>query len=196
MLKVMLVDDEPIEREGLKLMLSRNRSNFEITAEAENGKDAVELAIVHKPDLVFMDIKMPELDGIEAIKRIYASAPMIKYIMVSAFDTFDYAREAMKFGIKEYLLKPSKVSEVLAAFDGMVAEIEKEKREVRNRQEIHHRLERVSSVIENEFIVSLIMDYVHEFNQEEWDEWLDLEQKKGFVTVFSFESEDSIQAKQ
>lgn len=192
----MLVDDEPIEREGLKLMLSRNRSNFEITAEAENGKDAVELAIVHKPDLVFMDIKMPELDGIEAIKRIYASAPMIKYIMVSAFDTFDYAREAMKFGIKEYLLKPSKVSEVLAAFDGMVAEIEKEKREVRNRQEIHHRLERVSSVIENEFIVSLIMDYVHEFNQEEWDEWLDLEQKKGFVTVFSFESEDSIQAKQ
>ncbi|QJX61114.1 response regulator [Niallia circulans] len=190
MLKVMLVDDEPIEREGLKLMLSRNRSNFEITAEAENGKDAVELAIAHKPDLVFMDIKMPELDGIEAIKRIYASAPMIKYIMVSAFDTFDYAREAMKFGIKEYLLKPSKVSEVLAAFDGMAAEIEKEKREARNRQEIHHRLERVSSVIENEFIVSLIMDYVHEFNQEEWDEWLDLEQKKGFVTVFSFESED------
>ncbi len=185
----MLVDDEPIEREGLKLMLSRNRSNFEVIAEAENGKEAVELALTHKPDLVFMDIKMPEFDGIEAIRRIHASNPTMKYIMVSAFDTFDYAREAMKFGIKEYLLKPSKVSELLEAFDGMAEEIEQEKQERMKKQEIHHRLERVSSVIEMEFIVSFIMDYVYEFNQEEWDEWLDLEQKKGFVAVFSFESD-------
>ncbi|WP_400246153.1 response regulator [Niallia sp. JL1B1071] len=190
MIKIMLVDDEPIEREGLKLMLSRNRSNFEVIAEAENGKEAVELAITHKPDLVFMDIKMPEFDGIEAIRRIHASDPTIKYIMVSAFDTFDYAREAMKFGIKEYLLKPSKVSEVLEAFDGMAEEIKQEKQEMMMKQEIHHRLERVSSVIEMEFIVSFIMDYVYEFNQEEWDEWLDLEQKKGFVAVFFFASEN------
>lgn len=186
----MLVDDEPIEREGLKLMISRNRSNFEVIAEAENGKEAVELAISQKPDLVFMDIKMPEFDGIEAIRQIHASHPTIKYVMVSAFDTFDYAREAMKFGIKEYLLKPSKVSEVLEAFDGMAEEIEQEKQEVMKKQEMNHRLERVSSVIEMEFIVSFIMDYVYEFNQEEWDEWLDLEQKQGFVAVFSFASEN------
>ncbi len=185
----MLVDDEPIEREGLRLMLNRNRSNFEVVAEARNGKQAVELASTHKPDLIFMDIKMPEFDGLEAARRILPEHPNTKVIMVSAFDTFEYAREAMKYGIKEYLLKPSKVSEVLEAFDRMVDEIESEKQTVFESKQINHRLERVSSFIEMEFIVSLIMDHVHEFDQEDWDEWIDLEHKKGFIAVFSFESD-------
>lgn len=69
MIKVMLVDDEPLEREGLGLILQRNRSNFEIVAEAENGEQAVEQALKHEPDLIFMDIKMPVFDGIVAIKK-------------------------------------------------------------------------------------------------------------------------------
>src|SRR5699024_6600327 len=123
MLKVMLVDDESIEREGLQLMLSRNRTNFEIVAEAQNGLEAVELALEHKPDLIFMDIKMPIWDGLEVIKKIMPELPQTKYIMVSAFNTFEYAREAMKYGVKSYLLKPSKVSEVLEAYDQVVNEI-------------------------------------------------------------------------
>lgn len=192
MLQVMLVDDEHLEREGLKLMLRKNRSNFEVIAEAQNGMQAVELALTYKPDLIFMDIKMPEIDGLEAIKRISPVLCDTKYIMVSAFDTFDYAREAMKFGIKEYLLKPSRVSEVLEAFDRMAAEIEAEKQTLIEKKQTNRRLERVSSFIEMEFIVSFIMDHVHEFNQADWDEWLDLEKKQGFVAVFSFES-DSLQ---
>ncbi|WP_059102592.1 response regulator [Shouchella shacheensis] len=188
MVKVMLVDDEPIEREGLRFILNRNRSNFEIAAEAENGKQAVDLAISRKPDLIFMDIKMPEFDGLEAIKRILNSVPDTKCIMVSAFDTFDYTKKAMKFGIKEYLLKPSKVSEVLEAFDRMAEEIENERRLERERTEINHRLERVSSFVETELVVSLMMDHIHEFNVEEWNESLDLEGKQGFAAVFSFHS--------
>ena len=189
MIKVMLVDDEQIERDGLKIMLSKKRGNFEIIAEAKNGKQAVELAILHKPDLVFMDIKMPEFDGLEAIRRIVSVLPKTKFIMVSAFDTFDYAREAMKFGIKEYLLKPSKLSEVIEAFDRMVEEIESEKQKENETKQINRRLERASSFIEIEFIVSFIMDHVHEFNEEDWEEWLDLEHKQGFVAVFTFESD-------
>ncbi len=187
----MLVDDEPIEREGISLMLRKNRSNFEVVAEAQNGKEAMERALLYKPDLIFMDIKMPEFDGIEAIRKIVPDLPNTKFIMVSAFDTFDYAREAMKFGIKEYLLKPSKVSEVVEAFDRMVVDIESEEQRVIERKQVNRRLERVHSLIERDFIVSLIMDHVHEFDQGEWDEWLglELEQKKGFATVFSFESD-------
>ncbi|MCP3763061.1 response regulator [Domibacillus sp. A3M-37] len=196
MLKIMLVEDEPLEREGLKLMLSKNRSNFDIIAEAQNGMQAVELALTHKPDLIFMDIKMPEIDGLEVIKRISPELPNTRYIMVSAFDTFDYARKAMKFGIKEYLLKPSRVSEVLEAFDRMAVEIEAEKQTVIEKKQINRRLERVSSFIEMEFIVSLIMDHVHEFNQDDWGEWLDLEDKQGFVAVFSFESDSLYQGRE
>ncbi|WP_226036663.1 response regulator [Aquibacillus saliphilus] len=189
MIKVMLVDDEPIEREGLRLILGRNRSNFKIVAEAQNGKEAVEFACTEKPDVIFMDIKIPEFDGIEAIRRITPELPSTKFIMVSAFDTFDYAREAMKFGIKEYLLKPSKISEVLEAYDRIVDEIDTKKQEVTERKQINHRLESVSSFIEMEYIVSFMMDHVHEFDQEKWDEWLDLDDKQGFVSVFSFESD-------
>nr|WP_275980355.1 response regulator [Halalkalibacter alkaliphilus] len=187
----MLVDDEPIEREGISLMLSKNRSNFEVVAEAQNGKEAVERALTSRPDLIFMDIKMPEFDGIEAIRKIVPELPNTKFIMVSAYDTFEYAREAMKFGIKEYLLKPSKVIEVLEAFDRTVEEIESEKKRVTETKQVNRRLERVHSLIERDFIVSLIMDHVHEFDQGEWDEWLglELEHKKGFAAVFSFESD-------
>ncbi|GAE94302.1 DNA-binding response regulator [Gracilibacillus boraciitolerans JCM 21714] len=189
MIKVMLVDDEPIEREGLKMILSKNRSNYQIVADAQNGKEAVEFAFTHKPDLIFMDIKIPEFDGIAAIKKITPKLPDTKFIIVSAFDTFDYARQAMKFGIKEYLLKPSKISEVLEAFDRVVDEIETKKQEIIKRKQINHRLESVSSFVEMEYIVSFMMDHVHEFNQKEWDEWLDLDHKQGFVSVFSFESD-------
>lgn len=189
MVKIMLVDDEPIEREGLRLILERNRSNFEIAAEAENGKQAVDLAITSKPDLIFMDIKMPEYDGLEAIESILNVLPDTKCIMVSAFDTFDYARKAMKFGIKEYLLKPSKVSEVLEAFDRTAEEVENERRLKRERIKINHQLERVSSFVETELVVSLMMDHIHEFNVEDWNESLDLEAKQGFAVVFSFQSD-------
>ncbi|MBP3953540.1 response regulator [Bacillus suaedae] len=187
MIKVLLVDDEPLEREGIMLMLANNRSNFEIIGEAGNGIEAVEIAIKEKPDLIFMDIKMPKLDGLKAIEQILDNHPSVKCIMVSAFDTFDYARQAMKFGIKEYLLKPSKVSEVLGAFDRMTEEIETERKQGIEILEMNQRSERFSAFIEMEFIVSLLLDHVHDFDNE-WNEWLDLDQKQGFVVVFSFES--------
>ncbi|MBM7604384.1 two-component system response regulator YesN [Metabacillus crassostreae] len=189
MIKIMLVDDEPLEREGLQLMLSKNRSGFEVVAEAENGLEAIDFALELVPDLIFMDIKMPQLDGLQAIEKILDVHPNTKCIMVSAFDMFDYARQAMKFGIKEYLLKPSKVSEVLEAFDRTVADIEAGRKYGNEMLEMNQRLERLSSFIEMEFIVSLLLDHIHEFDQEDWKEWFNLDQKQGFVVVFSFESD-------
>ncbi|MDQ0230094.1 response regulator [Metabacillus malikii] len=179
MINIMLVDDEQLEREGLKLMLTKERTNFRVVAEAKNGKQAVELALIHKPDLIFMDIKMPEFDGLEAIRRILNVLPQTKYIMVSAFDTFEYAREAMKYGIKEYLLKPSKMSELLEAYDRMANEITAEKlKDAESKQ--------LNQLVEMEFIISFIMDHVHEFNETDWEDLLDLGNKTAFVTVFSF----------
>ncbi|MBU9723701.1 MULTISPECIES: response regulator [Bacillaceae] len=190
--RVMLVDDESIERDGLKLMLSRNRPDVEIVAEASDGKEAVEFALIHQPDIIFMDIKMPEMDGVSAVKEIMTKLPDTKCIMVTAFDTFQYAQEVMQYGVKEYLLKPSKKGVVLEAFDRMAAEIGQLHKVKEEKQEIHHRLQRISSVAESEFIVSLMMDYVYDHSIEEWTEWLELDGQQGFVAVFSFDSHIAI----
>ncbi|WP_058305952.1 AraC family transcriptional regulator [Gracilibacillus massiliensis] len=191
MIKVMLVDDEAIEREGIEMILNRNRSDFEVVAQAKNGKEAVDLALLHQPDLIFMDIKMPEFDGLVAIERILQEQTQTKCIMVSAFDTFQYAKIAMKFGIKEYLLKPSKVSEVLEAYDRMVEEIKQEKEQDAEKLATNTRLESASSLVEMEFILTLMMDHVHEFEAEDWQEWLDLQDTTGVVAVFSFQADNS-----
>lgn len=135
-----------------------------------------------------MDIKMPGIDGVTAVKEILPILPNTKCIMVTAFDTFQYAQEVMKYGIKEYLLKPSKKGTILEALDRMLGEIHEEKKQEADKQELTHRLERMGSLVESEFIVSLMMDYVNEFNTDDWRQYLDMEGEHGFVVVFSFES--------
>ncbi|WP_066195316.1 MULTISPECIES: response regulator transcription factor [Gracilibacillus] len=184
MIKIMLVDDEPIEREAIQLILERNRTGIKIAAEAKNGKEAVEQAIEQEPDIIFMDIKMPEVDGLQAVEQILAKLPDVKCIMVSAYDTFQYAKRAMQFGIKEYLLKPNKPSEVLEAFDRMVEELTDQKY-------WNQRLEQANAIIETEFILTLMMDHVHALDSASLGEWLEIDDTSMFVVVFSFHSVDT-----
>ncbi|MFC0559153.1 response regulator transcription factor [Halalkalibacter alkalisediminis] len=187
MLKVLIVDDEVIEREGLKFIIGKERPNIHIVGEAGNGRKAIELATSLKPDIVLMDIKMPGIDGVEAVKRIQAEHPLIKFIMVSAFNTFDYAQEVMRYGVKEYLLKPSKKNDILAALDRMVKEIEELQQEEDEKLKMTNRLERISSFVQTESIVYLLMDHIQEFSISEWSEWLNIEGKDGYALTFSFE---------
>ncbi len=187
MWKVMLVDDEAIEREGIKMMLLRHLDDIEIVAEASNGRKAVELAKEKEPDIIFMDIQMPVMDGLKATKEITTQLSS-KIIMVSAYDTFQYAQEAMRYGVKSYLLKPSKVSELLDAFGQLTEEIRKENDEKKEQEALHNRLERASSLMETDFITSLMLDHIHTFNEADWEEWLHIEEQAGFVVVLSFQS--------
>lgn len=83
-----------------------------------------------------MDIKMPRLDGVAAVKRIRKVDPDIKFIMVSAYDTFEYAREVMREGVKEYLLKPSKKEDIIASVGRVIREIRRETNQ--QKDHIHH----------------------------------------------------------
>src|SRR5699024_2742279 len=96
--------------------------------EAVNGRKAIELAETIKPDIIFMDIKMPGINGLEAIEEISGKYPAIKFILVSAYDSFDYAKEAMQFGIKDYILKPAKKEEIVKALLRLQQEISSERK--------------------------------------------------------------------
>src|SRR5690625_7943846 len=107
-MRILIADDELLERKSMKKFIETNFSNMNVVGEAVNGRQAIELAETAQPDIIFMDIKMPGINGLEAIKQINANYPAIKFILVSAYDTFDYAKQAMASGIKDYILKPGK----------------------------------------------------------------------------------------
>src|SRR5699024_10638148 len=99
-----------------------------VVGEAVNGRQAIELVETTEPDIIFMDIKMPGINGLEAIAEINEKYPAIKFILVSAYDFFDYAKEAMQFGIKDYILKPGKKEEIVKALLRLQQEITSERK--------------------------------------------------------------------
>lgn len=126
MLNVLIVDDEKIERMAMRKFMTEWLPDCHIAGEAANGKKAVELARSKSIDLVLMDIQMPGMDGLTAIKQIKASCPHTKFIMLTAYDTFDYAKQAMQEGVKQYLVKPADKDETITAIRSVAAEIQQE----------------------------------------------------------------------
>ncbi|WP_299091977.1 response regulator [uncultured Metabacillus sp.] len=129
-MKIVIVDDEMIERKAMKKLIEESFSHMKVVGEAANGRFAIKQAIQHKPDVMIMDIHMPGIDGLEAIRQILQELPKTKFIMVSAYNSFEYAKEAMKQGVKEYILKPSNKQETLEAIIRVEKEINEEKREL------------------------------------------------------------------
>lgn len=123
-MRILIAEDELLERKAMKKFIEENFNQMTVVGEAANGRKAIELAETTYPDIIFMDIKMPGINGLEAIEKINAANPTIKFILVSAYDSFDYAKEAMRFGIKDYILKPGKKEEIVKSLLRLKKEIE------------------------------------------------------------------------
>ena len=105
-MRILLVDDEELSRRGLRALIEREISDVQIIGEASDGQAALEAVESLQPDLVLMDIRMPEMDGVEAASRIAETAPGTRIVFLSAYDEFEYAQEAVRIGADGYLLKP------------------------------------------------------------------------------------------
>lgn len=105
-MKIAIVEDEFYEREAIKLLVGRAKIPIEVVYETDNGVDAVLLFKIHKPDLIFMDIEMPVLSGLEAAKKIREIDKNVQIVMLTAYNEFVYAQQAIKVGVLDYLLKP------------------------------------------------------------------------------------------
>lgn len=103
-LRIMLVDDQSLFREALRTLLSL-QDGFEIVAEAENGARAVSLAKVHQPDVILMDLRMPVLGGVEATRKILATNPASRVVVLTTFEEDEEIFDAMRAGALGYLLK-------------------------------------------------------------------------------------------
>jgi two-component system, NarL family, response regulator NreC len=112
--KILLADDHTIVRQGLKLILSAH-ADLEVVGEAANGREAVEMADKLRPDVVLMDVQMPELNGIEATRKMVAAHPRIRILVLSMHKESVYVREILKAGARGYILKDAIDTELLNA---------------------------------------------------------------------------------
>jgi DNA-binding NarL/FixJ family response regulator len=123
-IRVLLVDDQKIFLEGLKLVLESRASDIEVVGLAANGIEAVSLVEQTKPDLVLMDVRMPELNGVDATRAILRNRPGTKIVMFTTFDDDEYVKSAIRHGAIGYLLKNRPPMELInslrAVNDGII----------------------------------------------------------------------------
>jgi two-component system response regulator YesN len=124
MWKVLIADDEPRIRRGLRGLLSRAGDGLEVVAEAEDGETAFELALRHEPDILLIDIRMPFRDGLDLIAGLNKALPGRLVIIVSGHDEFEYAQAAVKLGVFDYVLKPVDAEAFVAVMRRAKAELE------------------------------------------------------------------------
>ncbi|SNZ11504.1 Helix-turn-helix domain-containing protein [Terribacillus aidingensis] len=123
MFKVLLVDDEPMLLEGISSIVEWERHGTKLEGVARNGLEAMEFIEKHAPDIVITDITMPGLDGMGLIEQGSKMSPLIKWILLSGYNEFEYAQKAMRFGVKHYLLKPSSEEDIQEALAEVVQEL-------------------------------------------------------------------------
>ena len=121
--RVLLVDDEEDIRVGISRKMDWAGLGFSLVGEAENGQDALEMAEQLRPDVVLTDIKMPFMDGLELCRILTQRLPAAKFVVFSGFDDFEYAKQAIRMNVSEYILKPinaPELSEVLRKLRGQL----------------------------------------------------------------------------
>ncbi|MBB6634924.1 response regulator transcription factor [Cohnella thailandensis] len=186
MYRLLIADDEALEREGLELIVRRQLPDtFEIL-HAENGRQAIELAEERRPHIVFMDVQMPGIQGIDALKEIRKTLPEAKFVLVTAYDSFAYAREAMPLGVREYIVKPAGREQIAALLSKLVDELEREKGLRAEQLELKNRVSTLQPIVENELALTLMVDQVLDADIGQLSEWLDfpLEDCRCIVTAF------------
>lgn len=133
-LKMIIVDDEPVICKGLRLTIPWHELGVRVVGEAHNGKQALRLAEKHDVDLVLTDVKMPEMDGLALAEALRRERPQVRIVMISGYDEFEYARQALRLGVEDYLLKPVDIDELWQLVKRLAHERRKELDEEREEQ--------------------------------------------------------------
>jgi two-component system, response regulator YesN len=190
------VDDEVLERKALTKIINSSLQDVIVIGEAPNGRKAIEMAKEHRPDIIFMDIKMPGIDGVQAVKAIKKIDPSIRFIMVSAYNTFKYAKEVMQRGVKEYILKPSRKQDILAGLQRVSNEILEERKLIEEQQWLRENLDRAVSIAQKEWVSSLLLNQVQDITFDEWGQLLGVEITSGYIMLFSVRTNEGTELSQ
>ena len=117
MLKLLIADDERIIRETIFHLIDWKKYDIEVIGLCQNGLEAYDMILDESPDIVLTDIRMPGMGGLELIQKLSQTDLYIQFIILSGYGEFEYAKEAMKYGVKHYLLKPCNEQQILECIE-------------------------------------------------------------------------------
>lgn len=156
MYKVLLVDDEALIREAISENIKWNDLGFELSGACADGREAIERIKDMRPDLLLTDICMPHIDGLELAKYVHENCPETKVIIISGYDDFDYAKQALTYQVTEYILKPITSFELSEELQKIKNRLDEEKRSNRNLLKIQMAYNKNIPVIKDRFLNHLI----------------------------------------
>jgi len=177
--RVLVVDDEEPVLNSFNFIFEKYVSNFVLCGMARSGTEAIKEIKEKRPDLVFMDIQMPGIDGIEVIKELRPLFPNIVFILSTAYERFDIAQKAIRLGIFSYLVKPVSRNKILEELDKVHSHLDTKKRESEDKLENLHIIRKTKSELQKSFLSTLI------WNNPEPEEW------REFKRAFSIKSDNS-----
>ncbi|MGD2078002.1 MAG: response regulator [Chloroflexota bacterium] len=155
--KVFLVEDEIVTREGIRDNVDWNAAGFDFCGEAQDGEVALPLIEKTQPDVLITDIKMPFMDGLQLCKIVRTQMPWIKIIVLSGHDEFEFAQEAIKLGVTEYLLKPIRATELQAVLQNLGAVLDQEREERANLKELQNQVKDVLALKQERLLLDLVV---------------------------------------
>ncbi|MCR5031617.1 MAG: response regulator [Lachnospiraceae bacterium] len=162
-MKVFLVDDEIVVREGIRESFPWDDTPYTLVGEAPDGEVALPMIRDTNPDIVITDIKMPFMDGIELCRTIRAQMPWIGIIVLSGYDEFEYARQCIQLGVREYLLKPINAEELKDVLDKVSTQLKDERKNFEHAVSLRARMNNDGKFLKEKLIGSL-------FNEEAAEE--------------------------
>jgi|GEM_PF-857973 len=186
MIRFLIADDEKYVRDSIREVIQAafagKEEQFEI-GEARNGREAIEVAEGLRPDIAIVDIKMPGIDGLKAIQEIRNFLPYCYFMVLTAYDYFDYAVEAVRNNVREYILKPfdrdELQSKIMEAVERVRMEKEKRKREIEYQEKIYNLI----PAMENELSYSIVNDMIEVIDVEMYMDYLNMYFKNSFCMV-------------
>jgi len=157
MYKIMLADDEGIVIDSVKFIIEKEFGDECVIEFAKTGRSVIELAETFRPDIAIMDIQMPGINGIDSMKEIRKTNNNVVFIVMSAYDKFDYAKEAIKLGVLEYITKPMEKNKLLETLKRAMAVVDREREKRSNDLLIREKLETVIPVLESGLIYEILL---------------------------------------
>lgn len=156
MYKVIIVDDEAVVRVGLKNTIDWNEHGFQLIGDYANGREAWEAVEQHKPELVISDISMPFMDGLELAGLISAQYPYIKLIILTGFDEFEYAQQAIRLKVSDFILKPITAKEIRVLLDRVRSEMDEETKRREDLGRLNNQLNQSLPLLKERFLERLV----------------------------------------